>query len=176
MINIELPFWMGGARLAKLVEIFTAWWALAEEWMRWPHTQTDPLTCAVPMLRLLAWARDIQPLPDESLDFFRKRVAFAYVDAYDAGEKQGFINIFARLGIGPLIEHERFDVVNWDVIGLELYDGQIAGNETLLAEIIRAYGRTCRRYQFTVNSPTPCSTGLITVGVDYTYSKASIEL
>jgi len=176
MINIELPFWMGGARLAKLVEIFTAWWALGETWMQWPQQQTDVLTCAVPLLRLIAWARDIQPLPAETLDFFRLRVKFAYVDAFDAGEKQGFINIFMRLGIGPVTIKERFDVTNWDVIGLELFNGQIAGNETLLAEIIRAYGRTCRRYQFTVASPTPLSCGLVTVGVDYTYSRASITL
>lgn len=174
MIKIELPFWMAGARLTKLVEIFTAWWALVETWIGYPLGQTDPLTCSLPILKLLAYQRDISPLSGETLDLFRVRVKLAYINAYDAGERKGFENIFLRLGIGVLTTGERFDVTNWDVIDLQVFDNQLSGNNALFMEIIRAYGRTCRRYNFVTYSPTPVSVGLITVGVDYQYSRASL--
>lgn len=63
---------------------------------------------------------------------------------------EGFINIFDRLGIGYVELLERQPGIDWDVILVRVTDSQIADNTQLLIQIIRQYGRTCRRYQFEV--------------------------
>lgn len=87
------------------------------------------------------------------MTLFRKRVAFAFVNARDAGSVEGFINIFERLGIGYVELFERQPDIDWDVILVRVTDSQIADNTQLLIQIIRQYGRTCRRYQFEVITP-----------------------
>jgi hypothetical protein len=153
MEPIKLPFWLEGIELAKLRDAASAYWTQIETWLKWPLTQFDALTCSEGVLNLLAYQRDIQRFKDEPLDLYRKRVAFAYVNAKDAGSKAGFIAIFERLGIGYLEIDERVDPVDWDVVLLRLSDTQLADNMELLQKIIEKYGRTCRRYQLQVITP-----------------------
>lgn len=123
-------------------------------WMLLPLRQFDPITCSESILPLIAWQRNIERLPDEPLDLFRKRVKFAFINAKEAGEVQGFKNIFERLGIGYVELHEREDPVNWDVINIEVADRDLANSPNLLRSIIETYGRTCRRYRYEVTYPT----------------------
>ncbi|HBL8998422.1 TPA: hypothetical protein LTW94_004423, partial [Enterobacter hormaechei] len=68
----------------------------------------DPLTCTEPVLNLIAYDRDISRFSGEPLSLYRKRVAYAFINARDAGSVEGFINIFSRLGIGyvELVERQ----------------------------------------------------------------------
>ena len=45
---------------------------------------------------------------------------------------------------------ERQPGIDWDVIQVRVTDSQISDNTQLMIQIIRQYGRTCRRYQFEV--------------------------
>lgn len=174
MIKIELPFWLDGIEISKLLAAIVQWWDAAEAWIRWPITQMDPLTCTLSILNIIAYQRDITRFSGEPEDLYRKRVKFAYVNAEDAGSKAGFIRIFERLGIGYVEITERFDAVNWDVIKLTLSDAQLAANATLLQQIIFAYGRTCRRYEFETITPLPISMPAFAVGHVYSYDVAGI--
>jgi hypothetical protein len=155
MIDIKLPFWLDGVEIGKLRDAAASFWQSIETTLAWPLTQFDPLTCSEGILALLAWQRDIERFKDEPMDIYRKRVAFAYVNAEDAGSKAGFIRIFERLGIGYLEIYERVDPVDWDVVLLRLSESQLSENTELLMRIIEKYGRTCRRYQLEIINPIP---------------------
>lgn len=172
MIKLDLPFWLDGIELGKLKTAAFNWWTLAEGWLAWPLGQLDARTCALPMLDLLAYQRDITRFTGEPEDLFRLRVHYAFVNAQDAGSEAGFIRIFDRLGIGYVTLTERFDAVNWDVIRINLSDEQLAGNTDLLANIIQQYGRTCRRYTFTVITPLKMRTPVWELGHVWGYDVA----
>jgi hypothetical protein len=174
MIRLKLPFWLDGPQLAKLTAGAQAWWEQAEGWLTWMQGQFDPLTCPVPLLNLLAYQRDVRRFTGESEALYRKRVKFAYLNAADAGYKAGFERIFERLGLGYVEQIERFDAVNWDVIGLVLSDATLAENPELLRQIVTTYGRTCRRYEFTTIAPLPISAPAFAVGHVYSYDVATI--
>ena len=172
MIEIKLPFWLSNAVFEGLRKAAVAYWGKIEEWITWPLTQFDALTCSEAILDLLAYQRDITQFTDEPLDMYRKRVALAYVNACDAGSKAGFEAIFARLGIGYLETEERSDPVDWDVVLLRLSDSQVAQNPDLLQRIIQKYGRTCRRYQLQVITPIVLGVEVRAVGHQYDYAVA----
>jgi len=148
--SLALPSWMNEGEPAALLRASRTFWRGVYEWVNWPLRQFDPLTCAEPLLRLLAYDRDITRFNGEPLTLFRKRVAYAFINARDAGSVAGFIAIFARLNIGYVELLERQEGIDWDVITVRVNDSQIADNSELLLEIIRKYGRTCRRYRFEV--------------------------
>src|SRR5471030_16004 len=148
--GLRLPSWMDGAEPSKMLRACVTFWSLVDDWLTWPLKQFDPLTCAEPLLNLIAYERDVSRFNGEPLSLFRKRVSYAFVNAQDAGEVAGFIAIFERLGIGYVELLERQPGIDWDVIMVRVSDSQIAANSDLLLEIIRKYGRTCRRYQFEV--------------------------
>lgn len=150
LAGLSLPTWMKKGEPEKLLRAARKYWALVYGWITWPISQFDPLTCAEPLLNLLAYDRDITRFDGEPLSLYRRRVAFAFINARDAGSVAGFISIFERLGIGYVELLERQPDIDWDVILVRVTDGQIAGNAQLLLQIIRQYGRTCRRYQFEV--------------------------
>lgn len=152
--TLALPSWMNRGELDKLLTASKKFWAWIAEWVTWPLQQFDPLTCAEPLLNLLAYDRDIARFNGEPLALFRKRVAYAFINAQDAGSVSGFIAIFARLGIGYVELLERQPDIDWDVIIVRVSDSQISDNADLLLQIIRQYGRTCRRYQFEVITTT----------------------
>ncbi|EGZ6858509.1 hypothetical protein OP658_002757 [Cronobacter sakazakii] len=150
LAGLRLPFWMSEGEPATLLRAARRFWTLVYGWVTWPVSQFDPLTCAEPLLNLLAYDRDVTRFDGEPLALFRRRVAYAFVNARDAGSVEGFINIFERLGIGYVELQERQPGIDWDVILVRVTDSQIADNTQLMIQIIRQYGRTCRRYQFEV--------------------------
>ena len=153
MIKLKLPFWMGGTELSKLKQAAQQWFEQVAAWAKWPLQQLDPLTCSQGILDLIAWQRDITRFNGEPLTLYRKRVGFAYINAVDAGSTVGFQRICERLGIGHITTQERQSGWDWDIINIYLSDEQLADNPDLLREIIRQYGRTCRRYNFILETP-----------------------
>jgi hypothetical protein len=172
MAPINLPFWLKGIELVKLRDAATAYWAQVEAWVRWPLTQFDALTCSEGILNLLAYQRDIQRFKDEPLDLFRKRVAFAYANAEDAGSKAGFIAIFERLGIGALEIDERIQGIDWDIVHLKLSDQQLSTYRLLLDQVVAQYRRTCRRYSFAHTLPLSVSVKMQDNGCDWNLDTA----
>lgn len=155
LAGLRLPSWMDRGEPAKLLRACVKFWSQVYDWITWPLRQFDPLTCAEPLLNLIAWERDITRFNGEPLSLYRKRVNYAFINAQQAGEIAGFIAIFERLGIGYVELLERQDGIDWDVIIVRVTDSQIADNSDLLLEIIRKYGRTCRRYRFEVIAALP---------------------
>lgn len=156
---LDLPFWMDGQTLTESPEPqepamlkvgMQSFWQRVRGYLLWPLTQSDPLTCSVDVLHLLAWERRITRFRDEPLWLYRKRVAFAFVNAKDAGSTQGFINIFNRLGVPVLSIAERQPDKDWDVVSIEIDDTTVS-SAALMATIIQDYGRTCRRYEYVSN-------------------------
>jgi len=174
MIDIKLPFWLSAEQTEALIKAAKTWWQRAEDWVRWPLTQFDPLTANIGMVNLIAWQRDIERFDTEPEDLYRKRVKYALINAQDAGSKAGFIRIFERLGIGYLEIEERVDPVDWDVILLKLSDGQLAQNQELIERLVYKYGRTCRRYQLTIITPITISTPSFSNGFSYYYDTAGL--
>lgn len=155
LAGLRLPTWMRKGEPDKLLKAARRFWAQVYGWITWPVSQFDPLTCSEPLLNLLAYDRDITRFNGEPLSLFRRRVAFAFINARDAGSVAGFISIFERLGIGYVELVERQPGIDWDVIQVRVSDSQIADNAQLLLQIIQQYGRTCRRYQFEVITSQP---------------------
>lgn len=155
LAGLRLPTWMRKGEPDKLLKAARRFWAQVYSWVTWPVSQFDPLTCSEPLLNLLAYDRDITRFNGEPLSLFRRRVAFAFINARDAGSVAGFISIFERLGIGYVELVERQPGIDWDVIQVRVSDSQIADNAQLLLQIIQQYGRTCRRYQFEVITSQP---------------------
>jgi hypothetical protein len=165
--TVSLPFWMSGPELKKLAEAARRWFGLLMGWAVWPVSQMDPETCSESVLNLVAWQRDIGRFDGESLDLFRKRVKYAYVNARDAGSVEGFKRIFQRLGVGYVEVEERMDGRDWDVLAIHLSDTQLADNQDLLQVLIQHYGRTCRRYEWTIITPLTIAARLETFDNDY---------
>lgn len=155
LTGLRLPTWMRKGEPDKLLKAARRFWGQVYGWITWPVSQFDPLTCSEPLLNLLAYDRDITRFNGEPLSLFRRRVAFAFINARDAGSVSGFISIFERLGIGYVELVERQSGIDWDVIQVRVSDSQIADNAQLLLQIIQQYGRTCRRYQFEVITSQP---------------------
>ncbi|WP_376766093.1 hypothetical protein [Acerihabitans arboris] len=148
--TITLPTWMGGSQPAAIAASCAEFWGRVRDWLYWPLNQMDPLTCTVSILNLIAYQRDIDRFEGEPLALYRLRVKWAFTNAQDSGSYEGFGRIFERLGIGSIQQFERQPGVDWDVIIIRVSDGQLAANSTLMNEIVRKYGRTCRRYRFDV--------------------------
>ncbi len=161
MIKLDLPFWLAGTELTKLKAATTSWWAKVEGWLRWPLLQMDPDTCHLTILDLLAWQRDITRFKDEPEALYRLRVKYAFINAVDAGTVAGMKRILQRLGVGYVEIEERLPDRDWDVVLLQLTDGQLAQNPELLRVLIQQYGRTCRRYDFSILTPVPLSVALV---------------
>jgi len=150
LAGMALPFWMNKGEPAKLLNALRRFWGEVYGWITWPLAQFDPLTCSEPMLNLLAYDRDITRFSGEPLTLFRRRVAYAFVNARDSGSVAGFTAIFQRLEIGEITQLERQPAYDWDVIIIRVTDNQVSENNTLMMSLIRQYGRTCRRYIFEV--------------------------
>lgn len=155
LASMTLPSWMNKGEPLALLRTARRFWAEVYGWITWPLLQFDPLTCIEPVLNLIAYDRDISRFSGEPLSLYRKRVAYAFINARDAGSVEGFINIFSRLGIGYVELVERQPGIDWDVIMVRVTDSQVADNTHLMIQIIRQYGRTCRRYQFEVITSLP---------------------
>lgn len=161
MIKLGLPFWLDGPELAKLKAAAQAWWTKVDGWLRWPLLQMDADTCHLTILDLLAWQRDITRFNGEPEALYRLRVKYAFINAVDAGSTAGMKRILQRLGVGYVEIEERHPDRDWDVVLLQLTDGQLAQNPQLLRVLIQQYGRTCRRYDFSTITPVPLSVVLV---------------
>jgi len=156
MINIQLPFWLNATENSRLIGAAQTWWVRVEGWMLWPIQQFDALHCSLSILSLLAWQRDIKRFNNEPETLFRLRVKYALINAQEAGSKAGFASIFKRLDIELLLQRERWNAINWDVIQLLFPEAELSGKEDIFNFIVRQYGRTCRRYEFvTVDNVPP---------------------
>ena len=149
-LKIKLPIWMSKGDPARLASAAVKHWEKMYQWLKFPIMQFDPLTCDERLLFLYAYQRDVRRLNSEPLSLYRKRIKYAYANAADSGSVIGFKNIFERLEIGAVQILERQNGYDWDVIILRLSDSQLTNNRELLADIIRQYGRTCRRYFFEI--------------------------
>lgn len=150
------PWWMDGRGMAEphfMSAGVSSFWRRLRRYLLFPLRQLDPLTCSEAMLSLIAWDRGINRFASEPLVLYRKRVKYAFENARDAGDAAGFRRIFHRLGVGIVDIYERRENEPWDVITIELSDGELATNATLLQTLIQHYGRTCRRYRFEVVYP-----------------------
>lgn len=149
-LKIQLPVWMNRGEPLKLANAAVKYWGNMYRWLKFPIMQFDPITCDERLLFLYAYQRDVKRLKSEPTELYRKRIKYAYANASDSGSVIGFKNIFERLEIGTVQILERQHGYDWDVIILRLSDSQLTNNQELLAEIIRQYGRTCRRYFFEI--------------------------
>ncbi|PHM27484.1 phage tail protein [Xenorhabdus budapestensis] len=172
--RLTLPSWMDKGEPAKLLNAARTFWSQVYDWLTWPLAQLDAETCTESLLSVLAYQRDIQRFNGDPLPLFRKRVKYAFINAKDAGSIAGFIAIFERLGVGYVELLERQPDIDWDVIILRLSDSQIAANPDLLMNIIRQYGRTCRRYRFEVIAKNQLLMRVGSVGADYCAYAAAI--
>ncbi|MDV9030491.1 phage tail protein [Pseudomonas sp. RAC1] len=153
MIRMKLPFWLGGAELAKLTAAAQAWWEKVKGWIQWPLLQADAETCHLTILDLMAWQRDITRFNNEPEGLYRLRVKYAFINAVDAGSTAGLKRILRRLGVGYVEIDERIPDRDWDVVLLRLSDSQLSENPELLRVLVQQYGRTCRRYDFVTITP-----------------------
>lgn len=174
MIKLELPFWLSGKELTKLKKACQAYWNRAENWLKWPLLQLDVETCPLDILNLIAYQRDITRFKKEPERLYRLRVKYAYINAKDAGSVAGFIRIFERLEIGYVELEERQVDRDWDIITLILTDSQVAKNHDLLMNIIYQYGRTCRRYEFSIITPVRAYLAIGEFNNDYMTLSAQI--
>lgn len=162
MVDLKLPYWLGGELFQKLKAIVQAFWILVESWLRFPLSGFDIDNLDEERLLLLGWERDIIRFDGEPLSLYRKRVKFAYVNAFDSGSVVGFKNIMRRLDVGMVEIKERLPGLDWDIVSIELDDQQFGSNQKLVELVVQYYGRTCRRYQITINNSflvnTTCST------------------
>ncbi|MLV99468.1 hypothetical protein EAK82_04040 [Salmonella enterica] len=172
--DIKLPSWLNRGDVVHLKNTLIRFWKKVHGWVTWPLSQTDPLTCTEIILNLIAWQYDITRFDGEPLTLFRKRVKYAFINAQDAGSVAGFKAIFERLEIGFVEIHERNPGIDWDVILLRLNDSQLAHNTALLNQIVRQYGRTCRRYHFQIIIPSEFTVecGFVHGGYHCFYSEA----
>lgn len=172
--RIDLRFWQkGGRTLAKIATIADLWYDRISEYLSWLNSQIDAETAPLELLELLAWQRDIDRLPGEDEVLYRKRVKYALSNAKDAGSRAGLERIWKRLELGEIVQTERFDQENWDVIRLEINEYVFGKYIGLFDTLLLQYGRTCRRYQWATRAPV--SLGMRTFGVDCDVEYISAE-
>lgn len=155
--DITLPVWMNKGEPLTLAHASKTWWGRVREWLTFPLAQIDVDTCDEQLLALLAYQRDVERFPGESLSLFRLRVKYAFANAQDAGCIAGFARIFERLEIGKIQQLERQLQYEWDVILIRINDEQLSRDNTLMMRLVRQYGRTCRRYFFDVVNQAPAN-------------------
>ncbi|HAS1959801.1 TPA: hypothetical protein I4D82_08820 [Enterobacter cloacae] len=148
--DITLPVWMNKGEPLTLAHASKTLWERVRDWLMFPLAQIDVDTCDEQLLALLAYQRDVERFPGESLSLFRLRVKYAFANAQDAGCMAGFSRIFERLEIGKIQQLERQLQYDWDVILIRINDEQLSRDNTLMMRLVRQYGRTCRRYFFDV--------------------------
>ncbi|MGI1677578.1 MAG: phage tail protein [Cellvibrionaceae bacterium] len=173
MIDLKLPVWGNKGELEKLKIAATGFWSTVESWTGVILQNLDPLTCSEGVLDVVAWGRHVERFKDEPLALYRKRVAFALLNARDAGSYAGLKRIFERLGMGYVDIEERIEGQAFDIVIVRLTDSAVAANTELLQLVLTLYGRTCRRYQIEVITPINSALSATEFNIDYSYSVAS---
>ena len=174
--RIKLSIWKDKGDILKIAKAFDNYFDQVQSWLEELPGKMAAEVAPLPLLNLLAWGRDINRLPDETEERYRLRVKYALANAKDAGYKAGFERIWQRLGLGIIIQNERLDEVNWDVIELLMDEDLISFESPILNEIIRMYGRTCRRYTF--STITEVSADLLSFSFNHQtcFAKETVDL
>lgn len=167
---------MGRGELAKFARAMRNYWEHVRAAFEIPLQQHDPLTAPIALVNILAWQREIERLGQEPEALFRIRVAHAYGFARDAGTIAGWEDMFEKLGYPHIGQDERLANVDWDVISLKIRDGDLTNVPKLLDTVIRQYGRTCRRYQYTSYVEMPLAARSKNVEAQYATSHVKTRL
>lgn len=147
--KIELPSWLSGADANALAKVAQIYWQRLESQLFWWLEQLNDEQAALPILDLLAWERGINRLNGESVELYSLRIKHAVANSEDAGFDVGMERIFKRLGFGFIEVNARQPGFDWDMVEIAMLEDQFSGKEQLVSEIIKQYGRTCRRYYLT---------------------------
>lgn len=167
MFNSKLPFWMRGIELKKLETAFNNLWNRVANWLGIPLSKFDLETCDLIIVDKTAYERNITRLEGESEPIYRKRVKFAFMNAKDAGIKEGMFRIFERLGI-PLYDiKERQHNRDWDIVTFEVSDDILSQHKALVNLLVNTYGLTCRRYEYAVTDTIDQHVHIGTMGAQY---------
>ncbi|NIB44768.1 phage tail protein [Pseudomaricurvus alkylphenolicus] len=150
-LNITLPVWLQADNVQKIKAAAGKWWEQLAIWAQWATTHRDIDTCDAKVLELIGWERRVDRLPSEDEALYRLRVKHALDNYKDAGTKEGLKLIFGRLGFEGIEVWDRVPNRDWDVVQVAVSDEQLATQPDLLAELARNYGRTCRRFEFSVS-------------------------
>jgi hypothetical protein len=145
----QLPVWLKGQDVTTLAKVAQDFWQQIESHLFWWLEQQHSENAQAAILDLLAWERGITRLPNESITLFGLRVKHAFANATDAGYGLGMEQIFKRLGFGFIEISERLPGLDWDMVEVAMLETEFSGNENLVTEVIKQYGRTCRRYFLT---------------------------
>lgn len=142
----QLPIWLTEKNATALAEVAQSYWQEIESYLFWWLEQQHSENAQTAILDLLAWERGINRLPDEALELYGLRVKHAFANATDAGSNVGMEQIFKRLGFGFIQVNERVPGFDWDMVEIAMLEDEFSGKEQLVNEVIKQYGRTCRRY------------------------------
>lgn len=145
----QLPIWLKGQNANALAKVAQSYWQEVESYLFWWLEQQHSENAQTAILDLLAWERGINRLPGETLEIYGLRVKHAFANATDAGSNIGMEQIFKRLGFGFIQVNERVPGFDWDMVEIAMLEDEFSGKEQLVNEIIKQYGRTCRRYYLT---------------------------
>lgn len=144
--NIKLPTWLNGKNVTALAAAAEVYWQDVEKYLFLWLEQLDETKSALPILDLLAWERDIRRLDGETVELYTLRIKHAVANSEDAGYGLGMERIFKRLGFGYIEINERVNGFDWDMVEIAMIEDELSSNQNLIKELIRQYGRTCRRY------------------------------
>tara|TARA_Y100000782_G_scaffold115311_1_gene156837 strand:- start:692 stop:1213 length:522 start_codon:yes stop_codon:yes gene_type:complete len=142
----QLPIWLTEKNATALAKVSQSYWQEIESYLFWWLEQQHSENAQTAILDLLAWERGINRLPDEALELYGLRVKHAFANATDAGSNVGMEQIFKRLGFGFIQVNERVPGFDWDMVEIAMLEDEFSGKEQLVNEVIKQYGRTCRRY------------------------------
>jgi hypothetical protein len=174
--EINLRYWMGRGELAKFARAMRNYWEHVKAAFEMPLQQHDPLTAPIALVNILAWQRGVEKLGQEPEDLFRIRVAHAYGFSLDAGSVSGWEEMFEKIGYPHIAQDERLANIDWDVISLKIRDGDLTNVPKLLDTVIRQYGRTCRRYQYTSYVEMPLAARIKSIDAQYTTSRVKTRI
>jgi hypothetical protein len=150
--EIELPTWLNGVDTTALANVAKTYWQNLERNLLWWLEQLDEEVAALPILDLLAWERGINRLDGESVELYALRIKHAVANSEDAGFDIGLERIFKRLGFGYIEINSHVENYDWDMVQVSLIEDEFIDKQALVEELIRQYGRTCRRYFLSVLS------------------------
>ncbi|WP_146449943.1 phage tail protein [Vibrio kanaloae] len=174
--EINLRYWMGRGEIAKFARAMRNYWGHVKAAFEMPLQQHDPLIAPMAVVYVLAWQRGVEKLGQEPESLFRVRVAHAYGFSRDAGSVSGWEDMFEKLGYPHITQDERLANVDWDVINLKIQDGDLTHVPKLLDTVIRQYGRTCRRYQYTSYVEMPLAARSKAIEAQYTTSHVKTRI
>lgn len=149
--DIKLPTWLSGLDATALANACRIYWQTIVGYLYWWLDQLEVDSAGLTILDCLAWERGVNRLENEDIELYRLRIKHAVANSEDAGSTAGLKRIFYRLGLGTIEIKERMPAYDWDEVEVDVFADVYLQSSALIAEIIRQYGLTCRRYYITVN-------------------------